>query len=314
MPFELRPSHGKGWGAFATRKITPGELILEEKPLFAIRKSLKHITEFDVRAGFQRLSPYKKQQFLCLLDNGTRPFTSMQKAFKENSFCLAAHPLAHGLFVICSRFNHSCIPNCKIPFHEGKTQSQAYATRVIMPGEELTMCYLPDFEMRTTGERIARLRFECDCKACSIGTSFQRISDMRRTLLRGLAYLTHGEDVDGPRPVSERPILNDPEVRRAAEELRIPLSTRLIAHVLRGFLLEEEGLLDHLRAETILPSVRVAAASFRTPSNARMAAIVVAQKSWLGKVCAAFRLYGKEDDGDQEVAAGMRMAREAGFV
>lgn len=137
---------------------------------------------------------------------------------------------------------------------------------------------------------------------------------MRRTLLRGLDYLTHGEDVDGPRPVSERTVLNDPQVRRAAEELRIPLSTRLIAHVLRGFLLEEEGLLDHLMVERVLPSVRVAAASFRTPSNVRMAAIVVTQKSWLGKVCAAFRLYGKEDDSDQEVAAGMRMAREAGCL
>lgn len=241
----------------------------------------------------------------------------MEKAFKENSFCLAAHPLAHGLFVICSRFNHSCIPNCNIP-HKGlyNDQFQVYATRVVMPGEELTICYLPDFEMRTAGERIQRQRlqwrFQCDCKACSIGSSFQRISDMRRTLLRGLAYLTRGEDVDGPRPVSERPILNDPQVRRAAEELRIPLSTRLIAQVLKEFLLDEEGLLDHLRAERILPSVRVAAASFRTPSNVQMAAIVVAQKSWLGKVCAAFRLYGKEDDGDQEVAAGLRMAREAG--
>lgn len=290
----------------------PGDLIFEERPLFAIRKPLKQITEFDARAGFQRLSPYKKQQFLCLLENGTRPFTSMEKAFTENSFCMAAHPLVHGLFVILSRFNNSCIPNCKTP-HEGlyKEQFQLYTTRVIMPGEELTICYLPDLEMRTAGERTKRLRFQCDCKACSIGTSFQRISDMRRTLLRGLAYLTHGEDVDGPGPVSERPILNDPQVRKAAEELRIPLSTRLIAHLLRGFLLEEEGLLDHSRAEHILTSVRVAVASFRTPSNARMAANVVAQVSWLGKVCAAFRLYGKEDDGDQEVAAGMRMAREA---
>lgn len=110
------------------------------------------------------------------------------------------------------------------------------------------------------------------------------------------------------------PYRDDPQVRREAEELRIPLSTRLIAHVLRGFLPEEEGLLDHLMVERILPSVRVAVASFRTPSNARMAAIVSARKSWLGKVCAAFRLYGKEDDGDQEVAAGMRMAREAGCL
>lgn len=92
VPFEFRPSQGKGWGAFATRKITPGDLIFEEEPLFAIRKPLKHITEVDVRAGLQRLSTYQKHQFMCLLDNITRPFTSMEKAFKESSFFLAVDP------------------------------------------------------------------------------------------------------------------------------------------------------------------------------------------------------------------------------
>lgn len=64
VPFELRPSPGKGWGAFATRTMAPGELVFDEKPLFVIQKPTKHITEFNVRAAFRQLSPREKQQFL----------------------------------------------------------------------------------------------------------------------------------------------------------------------------------------------------------------------------------------------------------
>ncbi|KAL1857613.1 hypothetical protein Daus18300_010253 [Diaporthe australafricana] len=148
VPFELRPSPGKGWGAFATRKIQTGDLILKERPLFVIRKHHQYITELDVRAGFQQLSSREKQQFLGLLDNGDRAFTSMRKAFGENSFAVSGNPPAHGLLIILSRLNHSCIPNCKIPdTRVEQGQPQIYATRDIMPGDELTFCYSPNFEL-----------------------------------------------------------------------------------------------------------------------------------------------------------------------
>lgn len=315
MPFELRPSPGKGWGVFATRNLTPGDLIFEERPLFVVRKPHQCITELDVQAGFHQLPPRQKQQFLCLRDNGTREFTSMKEAFRENSFAVATNPPAHGLLIVLSRFNHSCLPNCKVP-HDGveKDQLHFYATKVIMAGEELTFCYNTDFELRTTQDRIQRLGFQCDCKACLSDTPFHQASEMRRALLRGLHYLTHGKDIDGPMPVSARPFLSDPEVKKAAEELRIPQSTRLIAVVLMGFLLEEEGLMDQFMFARLRPSVKSVAASFQTASNAHIAALVMAQASWLGRVCMAFKLYGKEDDADQEIAAKFKMAREAGLL
>ncbi|CRL28262.1 unnamed protein product [Penicillium camemberti] len=36
--FELKPSRGKGWGAFATNRIEQGSLILRGKALFVIRE------------------------------------------------------------------------------------------------------------------------------------------------------------------------------------------------------------------------------------------------------------------------------------
>jgi hypothetical protein len=57
---EMKPSPGKGWGAFATRRIERGAMILREKPLFVIRKPHEEITEEDVWAAFQQLIPSEK--------------------------------------------------------------------------------------------------------------------------------------------------------------------------------------------------------------------------------------------------------------
>ncbi|KAJ9489726.1 hypothetical protein VN97_g3538 [Penicillium thymicola] len=119
VPFELRPSPGKGWGAFATKHIDRGSLILSEKPTFIIRKSHTEITDYHVTMAFQKLSPSQRAQFLLLRNNGTGCVTSMNEAFAENSFNIANsdrdEPEAHGLFLLHSRFNHSCIPNSKVP-------------------------------------------------------------------------------------------------------------------------------------------------------------------------------------------------------
>ena len=173
---------------------------MKEKAIFVIRKPHEAITEADVQRSFQQLSPRDKQQFLCLRENASRPFTQMAEACAENSFEISqSEPIAtpaHGLFLLMSRFNHSCIPSSKIPTTSGET-IRIYATRNITAGEEITFSYNSDFECRTRNDRHEKLRFVCDCKACLLGTPFQKLSDQRRTLIRGLQYLTRGEDIDG---------------------------------------------------------------------------------------------------------------------
>lgn len=296
----------------------PGDPIFKERPLFVIRKPAQFITEFDVLSEFQKLPRQEKQQFLYLRDNGATAYTSMATAYKWNSFGLSVSPQlsvspeAHGLFIVLSRFNHSCIPNCTAPQDTSeKDQQQICAIRAIMPGEELTFCYHSTFQYWSTKDRAQIMDFKCDCKACLIGTPFQQASDMRRALLRGLHYLTHGKDIDGPDILSAGSVLSDPGMKKAAEELRIPLSTRFIATVLKGFLLEEEGLLDPVVLQTLWIVTLRAGASFKTRRNAQIAAIAVAQKSWLGMVCTAFRLYGKKDEADEEVAAELQSVRGA---
>ncbi|KAJ5214527.1 hypothetical protein N7449_001696 [Penicillium cf. viridicatum] len=141
VPFELRSSPGKGWGAFATKHIDRGSLILSEKPTFIIRKSHNEITDYHVTMAFQKLSPSQRAQFLLLRDNGTSYFTSMNDAFAENSFNIANsdrdEPEAHGLFPLHSRFNHSCIPNSKVPTVSGEIIS-SFAIRDIDVGLDMS--------------------------------------------------------------------------------------------------------------------------------------------------------------------------------
>ncbi|WEW59470.1 hypothetical protein PRK78_004944 [Emydomyces testavorans] len=306
--FELKPSPGKGWGVFARRRIERGATILREKPLFVIQKPHQAIMGVDVRAAVQQLAPSEKQQFLNLRDNGSRPFTRLTNALAENSFAVSVDPPAHGLFLLHSRFNHSCIPNCKIPTTSGaKEMIESFAIRDIAAGEEITICYNTDFECRVRYERHQVLRFVCDCKACLIDSPFQKLSDMRRTLIRGLQYLTRGVDVNGQRQGSVSSIIIDSKLKKAAENFSIPLSSRLIYDLLVMVLLEEEGLLDDFMVKRFNPGIVQTSAWFMTESNARIARLAMTQKTWLEKFCMASRLYGREDVADPTIAEGFRM-------
>ncbi|RDW59117.1 hypothetical protein BP5796_12041 [Coleophoma crateriformis] len=304
-PFVLKPSPGKGWGVFATKPIEQGAMILRENPLFVIRKPHEWITEEDVWTAFQSLLPRGKQQFLCLRDNASNPFTSMSEAFAENSFAQSSS--IHGLYLLHSRFNHSCLPNSKIPTTTDGPAIACFATKDIAPDEEITFCYNTDFECRARSERHGALRFTCDCKACLIGTPFQQLSDLRRRFIRGLQYLTLGVDLGGQRQDSVSPIIIDPELKKAAENFSIPLSARLIYDVLVAYLLEEEGLLDHFMVKRLEPGIVRTVASFETEGNVEIARLAIVQETWLEKLCTAFRLYGRADTADHAVAVGLRM-------
>lgn len=262
--------------------------------------------------AFQELPPSQKEEFLLLRDNGSMVFTSLNEAFAENSFCIPTPdptmPSAHGLFPLHSRFNHSCIPNSKIPTTLGETIS-IFATQNIDAGEEITICYNTDFECRTRYERHEALRFTCNCFACLPSTPFQRPSDMRRRLIRGLQYLTLGVDVNGRRQSSHSPIIVDSKLRNAAESLSIPISSRFIYILLTIFLIEEEGLLDDFMLDRLRPGLIRVAGLFRLESNCSIAGHAMSQKSWLERLLVGFELYGRRDTADHEVILALQKLR-----
>jgi hypothetical protein len=126
-------------------------MILREKPLFVIRKPHEEIAEEDIRRAVWQLVPIEKEQLLLLRDTASKCFTNMIEAFAENSFATsnsiipqANEPPIHGLFLLLSRFNHSCIPNSKFPSTDGEVIA-CFATKDIAAGEEITFCYNLDF-------------------------------------------------------------------------------------------------------------------------------------------------------------------------
>jgi hypothetical protein len=169
---------------------------------------------------------------------------------------------------------------------------ESFATRDIVAGEEITLCYNTDFECRTRRERHQALGFACNCQACLEGTPFQKLSDMRRRLIRGVEYLANGVDIDGQRQSLGSPIITDPRLKLAAETLSIPLSSRLIYRLLAAALLEEEGLLDDFMVGRVSPGIQTMATLFRTKSNAGIASIAMAQETWRERFLVAFQLFG----------------------
>lgn len=286
---------------FATRNIACGSPILKEEPLFVIRKPHEMITEEDILAAWQQLPLLERQQFLCLRDNGTSRFMNMGSAMAENCFAVqdrkGVHARVYGLFLLQSRFNHSCVPNAKVPDFPGEVIT-SFAIRDITAGEEIFLCYNPNFECWTREDRHRMLRFACNCKACLVGTPFQQLSEMRRTLIRGLKYLISGEDVDGQLQGPQSPIIMDPKLKQAAETFNIPLSARLVYNLLIMVLLQEEGLLDEFTVGRMSPPILCLPAKFATQSNAEVAKLALSQGTWLQKFCVSLRLWGKRDAAD----------------
>ncbi|KAK3897064.1 hypothetical protein C8A05DRAFT_48176 [Staphylotrichum tortipilum] len=304
-PFELKPSPGRGWGVFATRRIGPGATILKEEPLFVIRKPTPLIREQDIKQAVLQLPAGKRQQFLLLRDNASGTFASMQDAFAENSFDLASPDEsgrvtrlpAQGLLLLLSRFNYSCVPNAKIPSFTGDALVAAIvAIRDIAAGEEITFCYSFDMQFRTRRERHEALRFVCECRGCLPGNLFRELSDARRRLYRGLTYLVNGRDAlarGRQGPVSS--IITDPQ---------------FVYHILIDFLREEEGLLDDLdepRPRGLSRAVYLLAGAFQTVDNVAIAAQAMAQDTWWKRLDLVLKLYGRADAADGTVAEAMRM-------
>ncbi|KAM5469459.1 hypothetical protein MferCBS49748_002817 [Microsporum ferrugineum] len=303
-PFVLKPSPGKGWGVFATKDLKKGELILREDPLFVIRKPIDKSIDLAVLAGFQRLKPADRQQFLCLRENGSKIYTNMTDAFYGNNMTVSSvvklkdseHP-ARGMFILQPRFNHSCVANCKAPF-DGKECISTYAIRDIAAGEELTICYDGSLTFYPAKDRHDALGFVCDCPACLPGTGFQKLSEARRTLLRGLMYLQDGEDINRKKHSPGSSIIMDLKLKKAAEQSRITLANRFIYQLLVLFLLEEEGMLDIYTLKSLRRRLDRTVNLFQEERNARIARLAMRRKTWLRKFLTAFKLYGQEDGAD----------------
>jgi hypothetical protein len=116
-------------------------------------------------------------------------------------------------------------------------------------------------------------------------------------------------DIDGQRQSSGASVIANHELKEAAENGSIPLSSRLIYNILVIVLTEKEGLLDDFMLERLRPSVFGMAALFTTESNIRIVMLVLQQDSWSDKLFMAFNLYGRNDASDDDLFRWIRASR-----
>lgn len=123
-------------------------------------------------------------------------------------------------------------------------------------------------------------------------------------MIRGLLYLTRGADPPSMEDLQSSPIITDPKLRKKAQDFGIPLTTRFVYGLLTMFLLEEEGLLDHLMRDRIEPMIARQVAWFDTPENRKIAEAAMKAGSIRKSVEIAFLFWGKYDIAD-EVTPGV---------
>lgn len=291
----------KGWGAFATKPIEAGSLILQETALFTVKMPP---TETTLWAALRATNPSQDalDQLACVRFNGERRHITFCESFCSNCF-ESVTPGHKGFHILLSRFNNSCIPNAIIPPEEASEAGglKLFAIKDIAVGEEIMFCYVSDWYWQTKAERDASalMDFCCRCAACS-GGFFQILSDTRRRFMFGLRYALSGADPITRKFQDDRhSVFLNLDVKRVVEKRALPLTTRFIYHLLLMLLLEQEGTLDQfvvarVWSHNILSTLQM----MQTSDNVGTARIALGQKSWLLRFCYALKLLGKKDAGD----------------
>ncbi|KAF9000535.1 SET domain-containing protein [Hymenopellis radicata] len=204
--YELRDSPGRGKGAFATKVLRRGDMILAEKPLVTLlsynddhsdENWQGSMSDSEVWRSIQTITPKNLVPYLSL-DNSHSERGPLMGIWFTNAFA------AGGVCEVACRFNHSCLPNARYSWHEKSGRLRIMVLAEIKPGEEIFVSYLMGRHGygSTRAERQARLslRFRCACSLCNADEDTVKRSDARREELAFL-YNTITASTD-PNPQS----------------------------------------------------------------------------------------------------------------
>ncbi len=137
QPFEIRKSKIQGRGAFATRRIRPGQLIIEYLG--------ERITPAEGDRRYEETGMGRHHTFLFTLDDDT----VVDGNRKGND---------------ARYINHSCDPNCEAVIEDGHIN--IYARRNIQPGTELNYDYQYERQAAHTADDEAFYKCLCGSPTC----------------------------------------------------------------------------------------------------------------------------------------------------
>ncbi|GAA5886933.1 hypothetical protein JCM6882_009390 [Rhodosporidiobolus microsporus] len=199
-PWTVRAADsGAGQGAFASRPIALGEMLIAERPLCVWPNGL---SEEEARRLFEQMSEKQKRVFLELTDGGDEVRGKLDEVRVRracNAFSLPV-PGVEGagkgrnmgfVFPKIARVNHSCSPNCAQVMNWNTLRLELYAVAPVPTGTELTIEYLPNLITLTKLERQNALKTSfgfsrCLCPTCTAAPDEIVRSDARRREIREL--------------------------------------------------------------------------------------------------------------------------------
>ena len=187
-------------GAFASRDIQRGDLILSEKPIFCIpTMGLIPRMRAAIETAVGNLSPTHLDGYLSLHNSHDTCScfpVPLLGIFATNAIVTTG--VNAGVCLEASRFNHSCSPNANYSFNSNTGEIRIYALGTIPRGEEIFVPYLHVHQIRQSRQANLRRRyhFTCACSICSLPDAESKKSDARRQRLKKLSEIISNFDFD----------------------------------------------------------------------------------------------------------------------
>ncbi|GAA5901049.1 SET domain-containing protein [Sporobolomyces salmoneus] len=185
--YALVDTPGKGKGLIATEDLEPGSILFAESPLFTLNwDGLPPDGSRDIERVNEKLSTLSKEDREAY--DSLRIATSVQRLnepkplaiFRTNSSGMDNGET--GIWLLGSRFNHSCVPNMFRGWNEEEGKEYFIVCRNIKKGEELVTSYTLPWDLKE--ERDIKLEetwgINCSCEACSNSPEAIERSDRAR--------------------------------------------------------------------------------------------------------------------------------------
>ncbi|KAG0143817.1 hypothetical protein CROQUDRAFT_660797 [Cronartium quercuum f. sp. fusiforme G11] len=209
-------NRGGGYGVRATRQISPGELLIKEKPLLHLKPKGLAMKENEVELGkmVQDLCGEDRSRFLTLsnawLDTSAQedgPLTRYMGILQTNAIA-AGSDRGLGIFPSVSRLNHGCGSAANAVYHwrEAAGVIVVHSARTIAAGEEIKISYWDSKAVRADRQHYLKslYNFECNCEVCALTEQASFESDVRlsriNTLKAGLGAWA-GHSIDGKKAI-----------------------------------------------------------------------------------------------------------------
>jgi hypothetical protein len=187
-----------GKGAFATRDIQRGDLVLSERPIFCIiTNAPEPLRRIYIEAAVRDLSPANLDSYLSLQNSHNKCScfpNPLLGIYGTNSFNVADDD--SGICLRASRFNHSCSPNARYSFNSNTGELRIYALGTIPRGEEIFIAYISNRRLYGSPRRSRQTtlrnwyHFTCACSVCSLPEAESKMSDTRRQKVKKLLEFT----------------------------------------------------------------------------------------------------------------------------